>query len=141
MVVDDDVEVRAAVADVLVMEGYEARPLPSADAAWSTLVAGARPAVIILDWWLPGMTSSEFVRRLRASAQAGVRVLLLSASESVDRAEIDADAVARKPIEPTSLVRAVDKLVGSYPGQPAASASRALPGRKPARRRGSRQTT
>ena len=131
-VIDDDVEVCAGIADVLTMEGYETRSLRSADAAWSSLVAGAQPAIIVLDLWLQGMSSAEFVRRLRASDRAGVRVLLLSASASVAASEIDCDAVARKPLEPTSLVRAVDKLARSYRRK---AAARALPGSSPPRHR------
>lgn len=110
-VIDDDLDVRNSVAELLILEGYEALPLPSADAAWNELAVGVRPALIILDLWLPGMSSGEFVRRLRASRQARTPVLVLSGTPGSSRCEADVDAVSQKPIEATTLVRTVDKLV------------------------------
>jgi DNA-binding response OmpR family regulator len=110
LVVDDDAEVRQSVADLLILEGYDARPLASANAAWSELSLGASPALIILDLWLTGMSSGEFVRRLRASHHARTPVLVLSGSKSKDDIAADVDAVSQKPIEATTLVRVVDRL-------------------------------
>src|SRR5262245_12641124 len=135
-VIDDEVEVRQSVADLLTLEGYEARPFPSADAAWSALTHDERPALIILDLWIPGMSSGEFVQRLRASQHAGVPVLVLSGTRSQDVVESDVDAVSQKPIEATTLVRAVDKLVrkgartaggGPRPARRAPRAERSAP--------------
>ena len=127
-VIDDDVDIRQTVAELLILEGYEALPLPSADAAWNQLAAGVRPALIILDLWLPGMSSSEFVRRLRASHHARVPVLVLSGTPGKgDRVESEVDAISQKPIEATTLVRVVDKLVRLR-------ARSAGPERRPARR-------
>jgi DNA-binding response OmpR family regulator len=113
-VVDDDCEVRQSIADLLAMEGYEPRPFPTADAAWTAIaISGTQPASIILDLWLHGMSSSEFIRRLRSSRQAGVPVLLLSGARSAEQLEADVDAVVQKPIEACALVRAIDKLVCS----------------------------
>src|SRR4051812_24031802 len=110
-VVDDETEVRASIADVLTVEGYEARPLPSCDAAWAEIIRGTRPAAILLDLWIPGMSSGEFVRRLRSSECSGVPVLVLSGSRSVGGIDDDVDAILQKPVEGTALVRAVDKLI------------------------------
>jgi DNA-binding response OmpR family regulator len=111
LIVDDEVDVRQGLADVLVMEGYDARPLPTADTAWSEIARGAAPALIILDLWLPGMSSGEFVRRLRRSHAALVPVMVLSGSPAAAHIEADVDAVLLKPMEAASLVHAVDKLV------------------------------
>ena len=112
MIVDDDPDLRDCLADVLSMEGYEARPLRSADSAWTAMVGGTRPAAIILDQWIAGMTSGEFVRRLRASPFADVPVLMLSGSPADRKFRQDLDAVLQKPVENTTLVRAVDRLIG-----------------------------
>lgn len=111
VVVDDETDVRQGIADVLAMEGYEVRAFAGADAAWSEIAAGLDPAVIVLDLWLRGMSSGEFVRGLRGSRAAGVAVLVLSGAPSAEHVEADVDAVSRKPMEATSLVRAVDELV------------------------------
>jgi len=118
MIVDDDLDLRNALADVLTMEGYEARPVRSADAAWAELVAGAKPAAIVLDQWIAGMSSGEFVGRLRASAFADIPLLMLSGAPAARKLAQDLDAVLRKPVESTTLVRAVDKLIGARRSPP-----------------------
>ena len=110
LIVDDDIQSRQSIAELLEMEGYEARPVPSADAAWTEIANGAKPAVVILDLWIAGMTSGEFVRRLRTSSARRVPVMVLSGSRSAHHLPADVDAVSEKPIEATSLVRLVDKL-------------------------------
>ena len=113
MIVDDDLDLRSCLADVLTMEGYDARPMRSADSAWAELVAGAKPAAIVLDQWIAGMSSGEFVRRLRGSAFTDIPVLMLSGSPATRKLGQDLDAVLRKPVESTTLVRALDKLIGA----------------------------
>ena len=112
MIVDDDSDLRDCLADVLTMEGYDARPLRSADSAWTQLVTGTKPAAIVLDQWIGGMSSGEFVRRLRASRFADVPVLMLSGAPAARKVGQYLDAVLQKPVEYTTLVRAVDKLIG-----------------------------
>ena len=111
VIVDDDVDAGHSVADVLTLEGYDVRAHSSADAAWNEIARGEEPAAIILDLWLRGMSSGEFIRRLRASRASTVPVLVLSGSREAEQTEFDVEAVCRKPIEATALVRAVDKLV------------------------------
>jgi DNA-binding response OmpR family regulator len=112
LIVDDEVVVREAIAETLIMEGYDARPVPSADVALAQLASGVRPALVILDLWLPGVGSRGVIRGLRTSANASVPILIVSAAASLDHTELDADAVLRKPFDMTTLVRAVDKLTG-----------------------------
>jgi CheY-like chemotaxis protein len=111
LVVDDDEEVREALAGLLAIEGYEVHTVPSANAAWAELAHGANPAAIVSDLWMPGMSGGEFVRALRASKYASIPVLILSGSHSNNEIEYDADAFETKPVEATTLVRAVDRLV------------------------------
>jgi len=113
MIVDDDLDLRSCLADVLEMEGYEARPVRSADSAWAALVAGTKPAAIVLDQWITGMSSGEFVHRLRGSAFSDIPILMLSGAPAARKLAQDLDAVLRKPVETTTLVRAVDKLIGA----------------------------
>ena len=79
MVVDEDSFVRQSVADLLALEGYEALPLPTGEAALSRITAGVRPAVVILDLWLPGIGSVEFARRLNSRLSTRVPLLVLTA--------------------------------------------------------------
>jgi two-component system OmpR family response regulator len=111
LVVDDDEAVRDGLADLLTMEGYLVRAIPSAAAAWTALAHGKKPAAIVLDLWLQGMSGGELVRRLRTSEHASIPVLILSGSHSKNGLEHDVDGFELKPVEGTTLVRAVDRLV------------------------------
>ncbi|HMF40418.1 MAG TPA: response regulator [Polyangia bacterium] len=111
MVIDDDADMRNSTAELLTIEGYDARAIASAEAAWTALEQGTEPAAIILDLWLRDMSGGEFIRRLRASRHAAVPVLVLSGTRSTEALELDVDAISHKPIEATALASAVDKVV------------------------------
>lgn len=113
VIVDDDAEVRESLADGLFAEGYAVQSVASAEAALAKLAGGVRPSLVILDLWLPGIGSRGFVRQLRSSSHVHVPVLVISGAAGLEHTELDVDAVLRKPSEMTTLVRAVDKLVGT----------------------------
>lgn len=135
-VVDDDLGVHDALVELLSVEGYHVRAFLSAEQAWDVIERGARPGVIVLDIWLPGMSGREFVARLRASAYAAIPVVVVSGSGWTERVECGGDEVLRKPIEGRTVVRTVDWLVARGP----ASASAAVnPPSQPARPVGSQR--
>ena len=64
------------------------------------------PALIVLDWMLPGLDGPEFVRRLRRDADTPV-IMLTARSEEADRIvglELGADDYVTKPFSPRELV-------------------------------------
>jgi CheY-like chemotaxis protein len=130
-VVDDDELVRDAICDLLDFEGYEPLPHRLPEAALACLEGGARPAAIVLDLALPGMGGTGFLQRLRAAPEPLSRfpVLVLSAWENLERHGLSAEGVLRKPADPVTLARAVDKLARRRPRMaprsPAPSAVRA----------------
>jgi DNA-binding NarL/FixJ family response regulator len=79
MVVDDHPIWRDAVARDLAEAGYQVAAVAADGPQALRLAAAARPHVVVLDLQLPGMSGVELTRALQA-AQAGVRVLVLSAS-------------------------------------------------------------
>ncbi|GAA0384746.1 response regulator transcription factor [Streptomyces luteireticuli] len=93
LVVDDDPDVREAVADSLRVEGYEVRTAPDGLAALEALAAGPQPAALVLDLAMPVLDGLSVCRRLR---ELGDRtpVLVLTARDTVsDRvAGLDAGA-------------------------------------------------
>lgn len=114
-VVDVDLAVGEALVELFSVEGCEVRTFASAEQAWEAIQRGARPAAIVLDVWLPGMSGRQFVARLRASAYAAIPVVVLSGSGWTEQAECGGDEVLRKPIEGRTVVRAVDRLVERLP--------------------------
>jgi FixJ family two-component response regulator len=128
-VVDDDRDVRQVLAEVLLMEGYDVKSLPSADAAWIEIAHGAQPAVVIMDLWLPGMSSAELIQRLRRSACGRLPVIVLSGDRVSEQMERDVEFVLRKPVELTTLIRAIDRAARHNP-QTSGTSRRTLPARR-----------
>lgn len=115
MVVDDEVNIREAIAFTLRREGFEV--LEAATGNEAVELAEHKPDVVVLDIMLPGIDGLEVLRRLRATSN--VPVLMLSAKgDEMDRViglEIGADDYITKPFAMRELVariRAIVRRVG-----------------------------
>jgi DNA-binding NarL/FixJ family response regulator len=78
LVVDDTEHVRAVVADMLVLDGFEVvGTAPDGETALA-LAAATDPHVVVMDLRMPGIDGLETTRRLRA-ARPGQQVVLYTA--------------------------------------------------------------
>jgi DNA-binding response OmpR family regulator len=117
LVVDDEPELRALLAEYLGRQGFSVRA--AADAAEArALVAQEAPPVAILDIHMPGENGLSLARWLReAHPRTGI-VMLTTAGEPVDRIvglELGADDYLPKPFELRELlarVRALQRRIG-----------------------------
>jgi DNA-binding response OmpR family regulator len=87
LIVDDDPDIVGLLTAALRPEGFQL--LSAGDGATALLLARAeRPALILLDWMMPGCTGLEICRALRAEADLHLRqvpvVLLTSRAEGED---------------------------------------------------------
>ncbi len=106
MVVDDEPELRALLAEYFGRHGYEVRQAEDAAAA-RRLVAAQVPDLAILDVNMPGENGLSLARFLRESHPALGLVMLTTAGESVDRIvglELGADDYLPKPFEMRELL-------------------------------------
>lgn len=112
LVVEDDEDVRAAVAEILEGEGYEVVVAANGREALEELVHVKSPCLILLDLRMPVMDGPEFLRRLRVDwpRLKDVPVLLLTAV--VTEALPGTHGILRKPIIPDELVTSVSRLTG-----------------------------
>jgi signal transduction histidine kinase len=107
-VVEDDDDIRAAVADLLGEEGHHVLQYASAAQALRDMQLGRRPDLIVLDLMMPGMNGWQFrVEQLRQAELADIPVIVLSADASAYAAAIDADAYLKKPIDADRLCAVV----------------------------------
>ena len=122
LVVDDEADIVALVAYHLAKAGFKVSTASSgADAI--AMARQERPALIVLDLMLPGMSGYDVLEQLRADpALHDIAVLMLTARrEEVDRIHglsLGADDYLTKPFSPQELVlrvAAILRRVGATP--------------------------
>ena len=108
LVVDDDGDLRAGIADYLSQHGYEVAQAGDALAMEQVLAAGPID-LVVLDLMLPGEDGLSICRRLADGG--GPAIIMLSAmGEEIDRIlglELGADDYLAKPCSPRELLARV----------------------------------
>ena len=105
LVIDDDVELCALVAEYLAGEGFQAECVHAGDVGLQKALKGDH-ILVVLDVMLPGLNGFEVLKRLRGSSRLPV-LLLTARGEDVDRIlglELGADDYLPKPFNPRELV-------------------------------------
>ena len=115
LVVDDEPDIVALVAYHLAKAGYRVSTASSGTEALES-TRRDRPALVVLDLMLPGMSGYEVLEQLRASdATRSVAVLMLTARrEEPDRIRglsLGADDYLTKPFSPQELVLRVGAIL------------------------------
>jgi CheY-like chemotaxis protein len=109
LVVDDNVDAADSLAMLLRLPGHEARVAYDGPAAVA-LAQSFRPALVLLDLGMPGMSGAEVARRLRQLPGAG-RLLVVCVSGFGDEqarrlsAEAGCDRHLLKPVDLDELQR------------------------------------
>ena len=108
LVVEDAYDLAQVIARELEANGYQ---VVLASDGWQalTLHASTQPALVILDWMLPGLDGLEVLRRLRQSAPTPV-LMLTARGEETDRVvglELGADDYLTKPFSMRELLARV----------------------------------
>jgi CheY-like chemotaxis protein len=105
LVVDDESDIREAVAELLSDEGYEVHD--AQDGAEALRMARQyHPSVVLLDLMMPGMSGWEFCAKRRDDPElAGIPVIVLSAVGGAQG--LDAAGYLQKPFELEALLTAV----------------------------------
>jgi len=123
LVVDDEPDIVALVVYHLAKEGYRVTSAATGTDALAT-ARRERPALIVLDLMLPGLSGFEVLEQLRADAStAGIAVLMLTArKEEPDRIQglsLGADDYLTKPFSPQELVLRVRAILRRSAAAPA----------------------
>lgn len=137
LVVDDSRSARFALRRILEARGYAVDTAESAEDALAYL-ARQRPALVFLDYTMPGMDGFELLDRLAGHPEtAGVPVVLCSSNDSEDFARQarahGAIAVLSKPPDAEGLTRVLSTLAqGDAEAPPRPPAEAATPSPEPA---------
>ena len=105
LVVDDDVDTRDSLGEVLDVGGFEAAFAANGLEALNYLDTHAAPAVIVSDLNMPVMTGWELVRRLRLTRFQGIPVVVVSSSDP--GCSLAPHLVLRKPVGMDDLLGAM----------------------------------
>ncbi|HXJ19029.1 MAG TPA: response regulator [Polyangia bacterium] len=119
LVIEDDPDVRSALAELLAGEGYQVSATADGAEALDTLRGGLLPSVIVLDLMMPKVDGWDFRRaQLEDPSLAQVPVVLLTASgfrpDSM-RSERGRLEMLPKPVQAHVLLETLDRLAGPPP--------------------------
>src|SRR5438552_3469790 len=99
LVVDDSLEIRESLADLLGLENYEAAVAGDGQAALDYLLASSeKPDLIILDLLMQGMSGYEFLKRQKTEPNLkGISVIIMTANQIQHAKSLGAEGFLRKP--------------------------------------------
>ena len=111
LVVDDDVDLRRSLAEVLTEIGYSVACARNGEDALRQLQTGGVPSAILLDLAMPVMDGWTFRDRMRRDPRlAGIPTVVISASLTADARACDADAFLAKPFDLDRLIATLDRI-------------------------------
>ncbi len=115
LIVEDDLEIREALALVLRDEGYLVDVSDNGLSALEQLRAGLGPDVIVLDLNMPVMDGWQFRTEVRRDARwASIPVVAVSADDSAKASAVHAEAYLQKPFHPKELLEVLQRVLAQH---------------------------
>jgi DNA-binding response OmpR family regulator len=114
LIVEDDVDLREMMAQLLTIEGFAAATAANGREALDYLKDNHdRPHVILLDLMMPVMDGWEFRRRMQSDPDiAELPVIVLSALDPSRAKDVDSAAFLKKPLDFDRLLALVRQHCG-----------------------------
>ena len=113
LLVEDDCDVREALAETLRDEGYTVECAGDGQEALDYLRGGRRPGLILLDLMMPRMSGSEFrmVQKVDPALQHLPVVQLSADGRMEEKARtLETAGAVRKPIDLPELIAVIERL-------------------------------
>jgi CheY-like chemotaxis protein len=106
LLVEDDPATRGAIKMVLEWEGYRVDCAANGQEALGRMLAGERPALILLDLNMPVMDGRQLRQEIqRDPSLSSIPIVTVSAARDADT--IESASFVRKPFEPAELLEAI----------------------------------
>jgi DNA-binding response OmpR family regulator len=121
LIVEDDPHILLGLEEVLRSEGYETVSCRRGDEAVAA-VAGAEPALIVLDVMLPGASGYDICKELRAKKNSTPILMLTAKGQEIDKViglELGADDYVTKPFGVRELLARLQALLRRSGGKTA----------------------
>jgi twitching motility two-component system response regulator PilH len=113
MIVEDEIDIRTPVEEVLKRNGYEVVTAVSADDCLKKVQAGEKPDLILMDIIMPGTAVGEIVPKL---GKIKIVYLTVVKTTEAEKAELMKNKnivdFIQKPFVLSELIKRVKKLVG-----------------------------
>ena len=115
LVIEDDLAVREMLRFVLQQHRFDIVEAVDAESAQESLIH-SRPALILLDWMLPGMTGLDFARKLKSNRLTrDIPIIIITAKgaeeDKVRGLESGADDYITKPFSTRELVARIRAVI------------------------------
>jgi two-component system phosphate regulon response regulator PhoB len=113
LIVDDDQVIRSLLLMTLPDEGFDLVEAQAGDEALR-LADGSAPALVLLDWRMPGLSGAEVLPELKRRHPNTPVIVLTAEPETKARAEaksLGADIFISKPFSPLQLLATVEQLL------------------------------
>jgi two-component system phosphate regulon response regulator PhoB len=119
-IVEDEKDIASLIVHTLKAAGFATCVFPDGDVVVEA-AKKQKPALILLDVMLPGLSGTEILRELESEQRTrGIRKIMLSARgsepEKVRALELGADDYITKPFSPRELVLRIRAVLRSSPG-------------------------
>jgi DNA-binding response OmpR family regulator len=113
MIIEDDPNIRFGLEEVLTAEGYAVVTCERGDEAITSVVK-ERPAMILLDIMLPGMSGYEICKELRIRRIPALILMLTAKGQEIEKVvglDLGADDYLTKPFGVQELIARIRALI------------------------------
>ena len=109
LVVEDDIDIRSALVQILRMEGHETAEAANGKEALEYIRNNPRPCMVLLDMMMPVMTGRQFLDVFKDEPESSsIPVIIISAvADRIDTS--GAQEFIRKPLEVSKLLEVIAK--------------------------------
>jgi CheY-like chemotaxis protein len=117
LIVEDDLDARTVLCDLLEHEGYDVQTAKDGQAALDLLRKGVRPCLMLVDRQMDRMGGDQLVREIAASPFAGIAVVVLTAHPGRAR-DLGVRAVLQKPVDSQALLGVIEQFCSHRRSKP-----------------------
>jgi CheY-like chemotaxis protein len=112
LIVDDEIDIREFLSQLLLDEGYSVKTAQDGLDAIRLLRQGFSPDLIFLDMRMPGMDGASFAERYRQLNFPPTKIVVMTAAAEITTAvrRVNPDSYLSKPFELNDLLALVEKL-------------------------------